>query len=70
MLGVKNEEMPKLQSATDSSPTWLTQLDYAAIEQLMDKPMSVNELAAALGQEQSMISPQPETTARLQLHIR
>ena len=28
----------------------------AAIEQLMDKPMSVNELAAALGQEQSMIS--------------
>ena len=28
----------------------------AAIEQLMDKPMSVNELATALGQEQSMIS--------------
>ena len=28
----------------------------AAIEQLMDKPMSVNELAAALGQEQSMVS--------------
>ena len=28
----------------------------AAIEQLMDKPMSVNELAIALGQEQSMIS--------------
>ena len=28
----------------------------AAIEQLIDKPMSVNELAAALGQEQSMIS--------------
>jgi DNA-binding transcriptional ArsR family regulator len=28
----------------------------AAIEQLMEKPMSVNELAAALGQEQSMIS--------------
>jgi len=28
----------------------------AAIEQLMQKPMSVNELAAALGQEQSMIS--------------
>jgi DNA-binding transcriptional ArsR family regulator len=28
----------------------------AALEQLMDKPMSVNELAAALGQEQSMIS--------------
>ncbi len=28
----------------------------AAIEQLLDKPMSVNELATALGQEQSMIS--------------
>jgi DNA-binding transcriptional ArsR family regulator len=28
----------------------------AAIEQLMNKPMSVGELAAALGQEQSMIS--------------
>jgi len=28
----------------------------AAIEQLMEKPMSVNELAAALNQEQSMIS--------------
>ncbi|MCW3996039.1 MAG: metalloregulator ArsR/SmtB family transcription factor [Candidatus Bathyarchaeota archaeon] len=28
----------------------------AAIEQLMDKPMSVNELAAVLGQEQSMVS--------------
>ncbi len=28
----------------------------AAIEQLMEKPMSVNELAEALGQEQSMIS--------------
>lgn len=28
----------------------------AALEQLMDKPMSVNELATALGQEQSMIS--------------
>ena len=28
----------------------------AAIEQLMKKPMSVNELAEALGQEQSMIS--------------
>ena len=28
----------------------------AAIEQLMEKPMSVNELAVALGQEQSMIS--------------
>jgi DNA-binding transcriptional ArsR family regulator len=28
----------------------------ATLEQLMDKPMSVNELAAALGQEQSMIS--------------
>jgi len=28
----------------------------AAIEQLMQKPMSVNELAEALGQEQSMIS--------------
>jgi len=28
----------------------------AAIEQLMEKPMSVNELATALGQEQSMIS--------------
>jgi DNA-binding transcriptional ArsR family regulator len=28
----------------------------AAIEQLMEKPMSVTELAAALGQEQSMIS--------------
>jgi DNA-binding transcriptional ArsR family regulator len=31
-----------------------TRLD--AIEQLMQKPMSVNELAATLGQEQSMIS--------------
>jgi DNA-binding transcriptional ArsR family regulator len=28
----------------------------AAIEQLMEKPMSVNELAITLGQEQSMIS--------------
>ena len=28
----------------------------AALEQLMDKPMSVNELATILGQEQSMIS--------------
>jgi DNA-binding transcriptional ArsR family regulator len=28
----------------------------AAIEQLMQKPMSVNQLADALGQEQSMIS--------------
>lgn len=28
----------------------------AAIEQIIDKPMSVNELATALGQEQSMIS--------------
>jgi DNA-binding transcriptional ArsR family regulator len=28
----------------------------AAIEQLMEKPMSVNDLAAALGQEQSMVS--------------
>ena len=28
----------------------------AALEQLMEKPMSVNELATALGQEQSMIS--------------
>lgn len=34
-----------------SNPTRL-----AALEQLMNKPMSVNELAAALGQEQSMIS--------------
>jgi DNA-binding transcriptional ArsR family regulator len=36
---------------TLSNPTRL-----AAIEQLMDKPMSVNELATTLGQEQSMIS--------------
>ncbi len=28
----------------------------AALEQLMEKPMSVNDLATALGQEQSMIS--------------
>jgi DNA-binding transcriptional ArsR family regulator len=28
----------------------------AAIEQLIEKPMSVNELAQALGQEQSMVS--------------
>jgi len=28
----------------------------AALEQLMDKPMSVNEIAEALGQEQSMVS--------------
>jgi DNA-binding transcriptional ArsR family regulator len=34
-----------------SNPTRL-----AAIEQLMKKPMSVNELAESLGQEQSMIS--------------
>ena len=34
-----------------SNPTRL-----AAIEQLMKKPMSVNELAEFLGQEQSMIS--------------
>jgi ArsR family transcriptional regulator len=34
-----------------SNPTRL-----AAIEQLMKKPMSVNELSESLGQEQSMIS--------------
>lgn len=34
-----------------SNPTRL-----AALEKLMGKPMSVNELAIALGQEQSMIS--------------
>jgi DNA-binding transcriptional ArsR family regulator len=34
-----------------SNPTRL-----AAIEQLMKKPMSVNELAEVLGQEQSMVS--------------
>jgi DNA-binding transcriptional ArsR family regulator len=34
-----------------SNPTRL-----ATLEQLMNKPMSVNELAEALGQEQSMIS--------------
>ena len=34
-----------------SNPTRL-----AAIEQLMKKPMSVNELAKSVGQEQSMIS--------------
>jgi DNA-binding transcriptional ArsR family regulator len=34
-----------------SNPTRL-----AALEQLMQKPMSVNELATTLGQEQSMIS--------------
>jgi len=34
-----------------SNPTRL-----ATLEQLIDKPMSVNELALALGQEQSMIS--------------
>ena len=34
-----------------SNPTRL-----ATLEQLMKKPMSVNELAQALGQEQSMIS--------------
>jgi DNA-binding transcriptional ArsR family regulator len=28
----------------------------AALEQLMEKPMTVNEIATALGQEQSMIS--------------
>ena len=28
----------------------------ATLEQLMDKPMSVNELADAIGQEQSMVS--------------
>ena len=28
----------------------------AALEKLMEKPMSVNELATALGQEQSMVS--------------
>ena len=28
----------------------------AVLEKLMDKPMSVNELAVALGQEQSMVS--------------
>jgi DNA-binding transcriptional ArsR family regulator len=28
----------------------------AALEQLMNKPMSVNELATTLGQEQSMVS--------------
>ena len=31
-----------------------TRLD--ALEQLMQKPMSVNELAASIGQEQSMVS--------------
>jgi DNA-binding transcriptional ArsR family regulator len=34
-----------------SNPTRL-----ALIERLMESPMSVNELAAALGQEQSMVS--------------
>ena len=34
-----------------SNPTRL-----ATLEKLMEKPMSVNELAEALGQEQSMIS--------------
>jgi DNA-binding transcriptional ArsR family regulator len=34
-----------------SNPTRL-----AALEKLMDKPMSVNELAVSLGQEQSMVS--------------
>lgn len=34
-----------------SNPTRL-----AALEKLLEKPMSVNELAEALGQEQSMIS--------------
>lgn len=34
-----------------SNPTRL-----AALEKLMEKPMSVNELANSLGQEQSMIS--------------
>jgi DNA-binding transcriptional ArsR family regulator len=34
-----------------SNPTRL-----ATLEQLIDKPMSVNELTTALGQEQSMIS--------------
>jgi DNA-binding transcriptional ArsR family regulator len=34
-----------------SNPTRL-----ATLERLMEKPMSVNELAEALGQEQSMIS--------------
>jgi DNA-binding transcriptional ArsR family regulator len=37
--------------STLSNPTRL-----AAIQQLMNKPMSVNELATTLGQEQSMIS--------------
>jgi ArsR family transcriptional regulator, arsenate/arsenite/antimonite-responsive transcriptional repressor len=37
--------------STLSNPTRL-----AAIEQLMNNPMSVNELAATLGEEQSMIS--------------
>jgi len=36
---------------TLSNPTRL-----AALEQLIEKPMSVNELAITLGQEQSMIS--------------
>jgi DNA-binding transcriptional ArsR family regulator len=34
-----------------SNPTRL-----AALEKLMEKPMSVNELAGSLGQEQSMVS--------------
>ena len=37
--------------STLANPTRL-----AAIEHLMNKPMSVNELASTLGQEQSMIS--------------
>jgi DNA-binding transcriptional ArsR family regulator len=41
-------------SALTDNPRNGTRL--AAIEQLMEKPMSVNELAAALGQEQSMVS--------------
>ncbi len=51
----------------------------AAIEQLMQKPMSVNELATALGQEQSMIShnlkpllrmqPNPCQTTRQKTHL-
>ena len=39
----------------------------AAIEQLMQKPQSVNELAEALGQEQSMISHNLKTLLKCNL---
>jgi len=57
-MGKKCEQMKK--GLTEICHRFFTNLAnptrLAALEQLMNKPQSVNELAEALGQEQSMIS--------------